>query len=111
MIATVYYTGFRSLDRPTIVNKNGHPLDPRFDLRRHSPDGFNWGYCGSGPAQLALALVADVLGDDAAAQAIYQKFKSQVVAGWERDTWQITSDEILQWVDLNVDLRAFLERN
>ncbi len=23
----------------------------------HSPDGFNWGYGGSGPAQLALAIL------------------------------------------------------
>jgi len=28
---------------------------PRSDLRNHSPNGFEWGYSGSGPAQLALA--------------------------------------------------------
>jgi hypothetical protein len=27
-------------------------LDPRHDLRNHSPDGFEWGYGGSGPAVL-----------------------------------------------------------
>ena len=34
-------------------------LDPEISqkVRNHSPDGFNWGYCGSGPAQLALAIV------------------------------------------------------
>ncbi len=32
-------------------------LDPRFDIRRHSPTGFAWGYEGSGAAQLALAIV------------------------------------------------------
>jgi hypothetical protein len=44
-------------------------LDPRHDSRNHSPTGFEWGYSGSGPAQLALALAADVLGDDERAQA------------------------------------------
>jgi len=44
-------------------------LRPRFDLRRHSPDGFNWGYEGSGPAQLALALLADYLGRPETAKA------------------------------------------
>lgn len=46
------------------------PLEPRHDLRNHSPDGFEWGYSGSGPAQLALALAADVLGDDDRAVAV-----------------------------------------
>ena len=39
-----------------IVTVNGRPLNPRLDLYNHSPTGFEWGYCGSGPAQLALAI-------------------------------------------------------
>jgi len=34
---------------------DGHPLNPRLDLWNHSPSGFERGYHGSGPAQLALA--------------------------------------------------------
>lgn len=33
-------------------------LDPRFDLCEHSPSGFEWGYSGHGPLQLALAIMA-----------------------------------------------------
>ena len=40
-------------------------LPTRLDRRNHSPTGFEWGYNGSGPAQLALALLADATGDDA----------------------------------------------
>src|SRR5262245_4369364 len=36
-------------------------LPPRLELANHSPTGFEWGYGGSGPAQLALAMVADGL--------------------------------------------------
>ncbi|HTW51640.1 MAG TPA: DUF6166 domain-containing protein, partial [Stellaceae bacterium] len=50
-------------------------LDPRLDLCNHSPTGFEWGYPGSGPAQLALAILADFLGDDARAIALHQEFK------------------------------------
>lgn len=32
---------------------------------RHSPDGFSWGYCGSGCAELALNLIIDALGQEA----------------------------------------------
>jgi hypothetical protein len=38
------------------------PLPPRNDIVNHSPDGFEWGYGGSGPAQLAFAILADYLG-------------------------------------------------
>lgn len=67
-------------------------LDPRFDLYQHSPDGFNWGYGGSGPAQLAIALCADVLQDDSRALRIYQTFKRIFVAGMVRqgETWDAT---------------------
>ena len=38
-----------------------HPLHKRLDLANHSPTGFSWGYGGSGPAQLALAILAHYL--------------------------------------------------
>jgi hypothetical protein len=71
------------------------PLNPRHDLRNHSPDGFEWGYAGSGPAQLALALCADALGDDERAQAIYQAFKFRVILGLSNDTWELTRSWVL----------------
>lgn len=37
-------------------DKELHPRQS-FKLRVHSPDGFSWGYCGSGPAQLAMAVL------------------------------------------------------
>jgi len=53
------YEGFREEDRTVLVVVNGKPLNPRNDLMNHSPDGFEYGYGGSGPAQLALAILAD----------------------------------------------------
>jgi hypothetical protein len=44
----------------------------------HSPDGFNWGYGGSGPAQLALAILLEVSKEDALNR--YQSFKGKVIA-------------------------------
>lgn len=74
------------------------PLDMRFDLRRHSPTGPEWGYGGSGPAQLALALLADALDDDDKAQQFYQDFKFKVVGRLPHDKWELTQDEIMQTV-------------
>ncbi len=71
-------------------SKRLRPLNPRNDLWDHSPDGFAWGYAGSGPAQLALALAADVLGDDQRAVRIHQALKEELVARWPQDHhWQI----------------------
>jgi hypothetical protein len=67
-------------------------LDPRFDLKDHSPTGFEWGYAGSGPAQLALA--ADVLGDDEAALDVYQRLKFRIVGRLPEGGWTLTEEEL-----------------
>lgn len=69
-------------------------LDPRYDLRNHSPDGFEWGYSGSGPAQLALALCADALGNDPAALIVYQTFKQAVIVRLNKKAWAMSRREI-----------------
>lgn len=76
----------------------GYPLDPRLDLRNHSPSGFEMGYSGSGPAQLALALLADALADDELALAHYQRFKARVIAPIEGNHFAISQEEIKQVV-------------
>lgn len=78
--------------------RHGRVLDPRLDLRNHSPTGFEWGYSGSGPSQLALALLADVMGDEEIAQRYYQTFKSTFVARWEKPGFKITDAEIKSWL-------------
>jgi len=71
------------------------PLDSRTDLRNHSPCGPNWGYGGSGPAQLALALAADALADDEQALAIYQRLKRRLVTNLPQRGFVLTLDEVL----------------
>jgi hypothetical protein len=58
------------------------PLPLRLDLFNHSPTGFSWGDGGSGPAQLAVALLADALGDDRnPAAPMFQVQGGSVLAG------------------------------
>ncbi len=61
------------------VYLDGSLLDPRPSQRHynHSPDGFNWGYGGSGPAQLALAIMLQLKGKPDG----YQELKWSVIAG------------------------------
>ncbi len=69
-------------------------LPPRHDLRNHSTSGYEWGYGGSGPAQLALALAADVLGDDDRAQDVYQQLKFTLVGRLPHEGWVLTESRI-----------------
>ena len=67
----------------------------------HSPDGFSWGYGGSGPAQLALAVML-VFNEKRRALEIYQDFKRKVIAVLPQtdfdvniidETWKILNKE------------------
>ena len=86
------YEGARSLDG-AIVTVDGKPLPPRLDLKVLSKAGFEWTYEGAGPAQLALALLADHLGDDNTALARYDRFMRDVVADLD-NAWRLTSADI-----------------
>jgi hypothetical protein len=50
------------------------------ELVNHSPSGFEWGYGGSGPAQLALALLLDYTENKTFALDHYQVLKTEVVS-------------------------------
>ena len=71
-------------------------------VKNHSPDGFNWGYLGSGPAQLALAILLEVTNDEAKALAHYQDFKFQLIAAITSQTtnWEIEEQKIIAWIEM-----------
>lgn len=82
-----------------VVDGREEPLPLRLDLRDHSPTGFAWGYHGSGPAQLALALLADTLEHKREALELYQEFKAGVIALLPMEaSWTMRREAILQSV-------------
>ena len=73
---TVIYHGHRheQEDRCTVTRWDSREgtasaLDYRLDLRWYSPI-FDWGHGGPAAAQLALALLADAVGDEAARTSV-----------------------------------------
>lgn len=112
------YTGhITSNGNVIIVEPLGIALPLRLDLWNHSPDGFNWGYGGSGPAQTALAILAYHLKDrkhfdetrfakkladtetpDELAIKLHQMFKSDEIAKFPQElgfTW--TTEQMRNW--------------
>jgi hypothetical protein len=83
---------------------------PLYHVDYHSPDGFEWGYGGSGPADLALSMLADHFKDehgpvtketiwqgDHPAVKHHQRFKKDFVAGFSKGEWVMSSEQIDAW--------------
>ena len=91
-----------------VVTVDGAPLPPRNDLKNHSPGGFAWGYAGSGPSQLALAILAHHFrnaGDggelaDAKALALYHEFKLKLITPLTGDTWRFETHVVADTVNM-----------
>lgn len=87
-----HYSGNRTIDG-IVVTVDGAPLDKRFDIRIYDEKGFEWSYEGSAPRQLALAILADHLGDADRACSRVESFMKSVVANLDND-WTLTSSDI-----------------
>jgi len=85
------------------VRENGQerPLDPRLDLVPHSPSGFNWGYRGSGPSQLALAILVDCIGEETG-KKLYHDFAQEKIANIKEPDWWMDENEIYEWLGTKV---------
>lgn len=80
-------------------------LDKRYDLLSASPTGFEYGYGGSGPAQLAIAMLAHAF-DDEFATDHYQRFKREVIATLPEEGWTLTKEDLEEWREVSIDGEA-----
>lgn len=82
-----------------MVTIGGKPLDWRSSLavRNHSPTGPEWGYNGSGPAQLALAILL-ALTDRETAEMRYQELKDDMIARIRDAEWSLPLRDVRQWL-------------
>lgn len=109
----IYYEGKRRQSGVVVLRhelpdaSHGGPLDLsakatvtalrlRLDIADHSPTGFEWSYAGSGPAQLALALLADALGDEDKALTLHQAYKQDVITRLPQLEWQLTEQDVIE---------------
>lgn len=81
-------------------------LPLRTEVECRSPTGFEWGYHGSGPRQLAIALAVDALEragvskERAAAEAVKvsNRLKCVLVAQLRREGWEMDHADVLMLV-------------
>lgn len=98
----------------TVLNGDTAPLQ---HISVHSPDGFNTGYGGSGPADLALAILADYFGETSRLLTAREKREPMEGEAWllhhqfkfsflsqrplrRGESFDITGTEIAAWLRL-----------
>ena len=86
------YEGKRTIDG-LVVTVDGQPLAEHYEVKRFTKFGFEWTYEGDSPQQLALAILADYLGDNARAIRLSEPFMKRVVANLDND-WRLTGAEV-----------------
>jgi len=80
---------------------DGFILDiyPSQQVRHHSED-FCWGYHGSGPSQLALALLLDFKATKKEALAWYQSFKQEVITVLPDGDFELPMSKVRDWLEV-----------
>jgi hypothetical protein len=91
------YTAIRGEDENTITVSDEKGTRPLRHIVYHSPTGMEWGYGGSGPSDLARSILADFAGIKVA-DMFYQDFKWDFIAKQPEQGFQITGQEILDWL-------------
>ncbi|WP_139793440.1 DUF6166 domain-containing protein [Sulfobacillus thermosulfidooxidans] len=95
---TTTYRGLRDASGVRVlIEANGMPVGDLPNTGYHSPTGFEWGYAGSGPADLAFALLHAVFADRQLADRAHQVFKAEIIARLPYDGWALTAAEIRAW--------------
>jgi hypothetical protein len=72
---------------------------------RHSPTGYEWGYGGSGPADLALSILTALGVPEAVAERWYQDFKWDFLAGLPREGGEVPVPTVRQWLRRHESIR------
>lgn len=91
------YVLLRVEGKPCVYKRSEDGCYEELQRLCHSPGGFDFGYAGSGPADLALAILADVAGV-AVAQELCQAFLRSVIASLPWQGQFISRRRVVKWL-------------
>jgi hypothetical protein len=108
------YVGQRPLDdeigdcKVFVIDTATGQSQPLRHVVHHSPAGLEWGYGGSGPADLALSILADYFGEQPTKDELYrgeckcwpphQPFKWAFIGPADRAGFELTEAQIADWL-------------
>jgi len=96
-----------------IIIKDGHdivltrtPLGTHANIPQaivcHSPTGFEWGYGGSGPADLALNILVLFI-DKEFAEALHRQYKGDVISKIPYEGGVILAKDVVAWIEAHIE--------
>lgn len=134
-MTVVRYEGERMYGetRVYVVHDDGRRGRLEHRIFCHSAGGFDWGYGGSGPSELALNLLAHALGDESTCPRCkgtrryrasrcfecagvgvadpvwraHQDFKWAFIAGLPENRWSLERSDVLEWWSRISHVKAF----
>jgi len=90
------FKGHKALLGSKFVTYGELELLPRFDLYPQSDSGFDWGYSGSSPKQLAFSILYQLSNQEFAEQNVIE-FTNDVVSKLSRD-WTLPASDVVTWI-------------
>lgn len=81
-----------------VVDGVPRPLPFHLSVSNHSPMGFQWGYEGSGPRQLALAMCVELVGPVRALD-VYMGVEDRLLVGLRKDRWTIDGFAVMEAIE------------
>jgi len=91
------FKGFINEDGDKVVYFNDILLDPRFDIFNLTRDGFDWGYNGTAPMQLSVAMLAQATSIKSAKRYKTQ-FMLEKLVKLPKNRWTIPISEVKAWL-------------
>jgi hypothetical protein len=81
-------------------------IEELLHINKHSLDGFEWGYSGSGPSDLALSILTDFCKRyelmNNIPEKFYQEFKLEIVSHLD-DKFELSGHEVGKWIDRKME--------
>ncbi len=75
------------------------PIEPSLRAANHSPTGFEWGYRGSGPHQLALAILLDAGIGEEESLRLHGELVREVIASLPEGAWTLSRADVFRFVN------------
>lgn len=103
------FKGHKTLLGHRYVTLNELELSPRFELFNHARDGFDWGYMGSGPLQLAFCILYEMRGEEFA-KTYKTEFAKDVIKNLPSKNWILESTDINPWIKTQEPLETEVKK-
>ena len=94
------FKGHKTLLGNKFVTYGEVELPLRYDIFAESKNGFDWGYTGSAPKQLAFSILCQVSNENIAKSNAIQ-FSNEIIKTLNSRDWILNASDVIKWIEKN----------